>query len=251
MMELANKTIREIALEMPATTKVFQELKIDFCCGGQKNFKDACNNANISPDIVEEKISMMLKDLGEEAKTDFGDEVSPAKLIDFIVEKHHKFTRDEIIRLTPLMDKVARKHSELHPELLEVHKAFTGLCEDLMPHMQKEEFVLFPHIKNLQVAEISNQPAPIPPFGTVNNPIRMMSMEHDTAGDLLKQMRKWSNDFDVPEGACPSYKALYFALEELEKDLHRHIHLENNILFPLAIKMEGKPLGVSAEQELF
>ena len=245
-MELTNKTIREIALEMPATTRVFQELKIDFCCGGHKNFKEACDNANISPDIVKEKISTVLRDMSEEPKNDFGKEVSPAKLIDFIVEKHHKFTRDEIHRLTPLMDKVARKHGDLHPELLEVHKAFTGLCEDLMPHMQKEEFVLFPYIKNLQVAEITNQSAPSPPFGTVKNPIRMMSMEHDAAGDFLKEIRKLTSDFTVPEGACPSYKALYFGLEEFEKDLHRHIHLENNVLFPLAIEMEDKATMVVA-----
>ena len=250
-MELTNKTIREIACEMPVTTKVFEELKIDYCCGGNKKFEEACDNANVAPEDVEEKISTMLQNLEEVPKNEFGEEVSPAKLIEFIVEKHHKFTRDEIVRLTPLMDKVTRKHGELHSELLEVYRAFSGLCEDLMPHMHKEEMVLFPHIKNLQVAEITNQSFPAPPFGTVKNPIQMMNMEHDAAGDFLREIRKCSNDFTLPEGACPSYKALYFGLEELEKDLHRHIHLENNLLFPLAIKMEEKSSGILKAQESY
>ncbi len=239
-MELAQKTIREIALEMPATTRVFEELKIDYCCGGNKNFKEACETANVSPRIVEEKISAVLSDKNERSENDFTDQVSPNKLIDFIVAKHHAFTRDEITRLLPLMDKVARKHGQLHPELLEVKKAFDHLCEDLLPHMHKEELVLFPHIKKLEASEIADLPVPNAPFGTIQNPIRMMNMEHEVAGDLLKAIRKFANDFVPPEDGCPSYKALYFGLEELEKDLHRHIHLENNILFPLAVEMEDR-----------
>lgn len=245
-MELTNKTIREIAVEMPATTKVFQELKIDFCCGGHKGFKEACENANISPELVEEKISNVLKNMEAQPQDYFGEQTSPSKLIDYIVEKHHRFTEDETTRLTPLMEKVARKHGQHHPELHEVQKAFAGLCEDLLPHMEKEEFILFPYIKTLQIAEINNTSAPTPHFGTVKNPIRMMSVEHDAAGDFLKAIRTASKDFVVPEGACPSYRALYFGLEELEKDLHRHIHLENNMLFPLAIEMEEKSLEATA-----
>ena len=246
MMELTDKTIREIAVEAPATTRVFEELKIDYCCGGNIKFKDACENANISPNIVEEKISAVLLNLSQEPTHDFGQEASPAKLIDYIVGEHHTFTKNEIERLFPLMNKVASKHGDRHPELLDVQKAFDGLCRDLIPHMQKEEGVLFPYIRDLQVAEITKVSIPGPPFGTVQNPIRMMNMEHDAAGVMLKEIRTLTTDFAAPDDACPSYKALYFGLEELEKDLHRHIHLENNILFPLAIEMEEKSIATMA-----
>lgn len=245
-MKLADKTIREIALEMPATTRIFEELRIDYCCGGNTNFVAACEKANILPGLVEEKISEVLETTGGQNEDELTEQVSPARLIDLIIEKHHAFTRDEIERLTPLMEKVARKHGERHPELLDLQANFKRLAADLAPHMEREEVVLFPFIKNLEAAQITGSTAPLPPFGTVRNPIRMMSLEHDTAGELLKKMRKVSNDYTPPENACPSFQALYFGLEKLEKDLHRHIHLENNLLFPLAIALEEKFMEAAA-----
>ena len=245
MTDLTDRTIREIAVEMPATTRVFEELKIDYCCGGNKNFLEACEAANLSPDIVKNKITDALKDSDKTSIDDLTHQISPAKLIDLIIEKHHTFAQKEITRLIPLMDKVAGKHGEHHPELLSIQKTFTDLCNDLMPHMQKEEVVLFPYIKNIEASEITNQPASRPPFGTVQNPVRMMQGEHDTAGDFLKQIRKLTNDYKLPEAACPSFQSLYFGLEELERDLHQHIHLENNILFPLAIELEEKVLAAA------
>jgi regulator of cell morphogenesis and NO signaling len=238
MFEIKNKTIREIALEMPATTRVFEELKIDYCCGGNKNFKEACKTADVSPEVVEERIMSLLENKDTASDHDFGAYVSPAKLIDLIVGKHHQFTTTELERLAPLMDKVVRKHGEMHPELKDVQIAFRELADDLIPHLKKEEVVLFPYIKSLEMGEIGGLAVPRPAFGTVQNPIRMMSMEHDAVGGILKKLRRLTNQFTAPEGACPSYKALYFGLEALEKDLHQHIHLENNILFPLAIEME-------------
>ncbi len=242
-MDLTNKTIREIALEMPQTTKIFEELKIDYCCGGNKNLNEACESANVSAEVVAEKISALSAAEGN-SESDFSDQISPSKLIDSIVEKHHVFTRDEFKRLTPLLEKVVGKHAEKHPELNDVKAIFVELSNDLIPHMQKEEMVLFPYIKNLEVSELTGQSVSPPPFGTVQNPIRMMQYEHDNAGDILKRMREQTNDYSTPEGACPSFKALYFGLEELEKDLHHHIHLENNILFPKAVTIEAN--GVEA-----
>ena len=227
-MNLANKTIKEIALEMPAATRVFQELKIDYCCGGGKNFLEACEKAELSSEMVEKKISDALQ------------QVSASKLIDLIVQKHHIFTKNELARLTPLMEKVAGKHGEHYPYLIELKRLFIDLRDELLPHMQKEEFILFPHVKRLEASEIANISVPRPAFGTVTNPIRMMSVEHDSAGDIFREIRRTTSNFTPPADACPSFKALYFGLEELEKDLHQHIHLENNVLFPMSLELENK-----------
>lgn len=237
MNDFTTKTIREIAVSMPATTRIFEEYKIDFCCGGGKNFSDACLIAGVEPEVISEKILSLidknLNGLGDK----YSDETASG-LIDHIVETHHKFTRTEITRLSALMAKVAGKHSENHPELVDLETKFQALCADLEPHMRKEEVVLFPFIKHLEMSAANNLSSPRPPFGTVQNPVRAMMSEHDAAGDILKKMREISNDYLVPDGACPSYQALYFGLDELEKDLHQHIHLENNVLFPMAVKHE-------------
>ena len=238
MQEFATKTIREIALEAPLTTRVFEEYKIDFCCGGRVPFAEACENAGIDPAVMLTKLEAAV----ENAKADgsfTSDERSPSELIEYIVSTHHAFTRDEFARLLPLMDKVAGKHGENHPELFKIQKVLVELAGDLMPHMMKEESVLFPYIQQLETARADRGPVPVPHFGTVQNPVRMMMFEHETAGDLLRLIRMLSSDYAPPEGACPSYKGLYAGIEDLEKDLHRHIHLENNILFPQAIDIEN------------
>jgi regulator of cell morphogenesis and NO signaling len=160
-------------------------------------------------------------------------------LIGYILATHHVFTVEEIERLTPLMAKVVTRHGDGHPELFELQALFSELTDSLIPHMRKEEHVLFPFIVELERAEKAKLPAPVPHFGTVKNPIRMMMAEHDTDGERLKKMRDITGDYSLPEGACPSFTALYAGLEDLERDLHRHIHLENNVLFPAAAALEA------------
>ena len=238
MQNFTTKTVREIAVEAPASVRIFEEYKIDFCCGGGRNFDEACQSAGVPPEIVSEKINRVLSDQSQNYKSP--ETKSASELIDYIVEKHHIFTKSEITRLSALMEKVGRKHGESHPELFELQKSFAELCNELSPHMMKEENVLFPFIKHLEMSDANNLFSPRPPFGTVKNPVRMMMIEHDTAGDILRKMREITKDYALPENACPSFQALYFGLEELEKDLHRHIHLENNVLFPQAVKLEQK-----------
>jgi regulator of cell morphogenesis and NO signaling len=241
------KTIREIALEYPQTTRIFEELKIDYCCcGGRKPLNEACQSAGLDTEFVRQKIENAIDGVEENGKTEFPEHKKTAELADYIVEKHHVFTRDEIARLTPLMEKVCRKHGEQHPELFDIRTAFGALADELTVHMKKEEMVLFPYIKVLAAVVSTNLPVAEPHFKTVRNPVRMMMSEHDAAGDFLRQMREFSNDFTLPDGACPSFAALYFGLEELEKDLHRHIHLENNVLFPQAVVLEEKVFGETA-----
>jgi regulator of cell morphogenesis and NO signaling len=236
MLQVANMTIREIALEAPLTTRVFEEFKIDYCCGGRVPFAEACEQAGIDPKILSGRLEQIMAESA--GNTEFAEFSSQSDLVDHIVSKHHVFTRDEIARLTPLADKVCGKHGEHFPELLEIRDNFRKLGDELLFHMQKEEQVLFPYIKELEVAAEQNKPVNIPHFGTVQNPVRMMMFEHDAAGDILKAMRRLSNDYTTPPDSCPSFKGLYAGLEDLEKDLHRHIHLENNVLFPKAIAAE-------------
>lgn len=238
MHTIATKTIREIALESPATTRIFEEFKIDYCCGGRKSLEEACTNAGLDFQLVANKVGAVLN--GERSTDDANEIVhqSASALIDHIISKHHLFTVGEVERLGPLMEKVCSRHGYLHPELLKLQTIFTALADSLIPHMRKEEVVLFPYIQELERATKANLSAPIPHFGTVANPIRMMMSDHEEDGERLRIMREVSNDYKPPDGACPSFTALYAGLEDLEKDLHRHIHLENNVLFPTAVDLE-------------
>lgn len=239
MQNLTTKTVREIALEMPVTTRVFEEFKIDYCCGGRKIFAEACQNVGANPEIVLEKINKVLA-AGDDGELDWLTTATLCELIDYIEEKHHTFTKHELEHLPPLMEKVARVHGEHHPELLELKDSFQVLCDDLSPHLMKEERVLFPYIRDLEFKHTKGLALSFPPFGTVNHPVRMMMEEHDRDGGILRKMREISNDYTLPEGACPSFTGLYHRLAELERDLHQHIHLENNLLFPKAVELEEK-----------
>jgi len=239
MEQITEMTVREIALAAPATTRVFEEFKIDYCCGGRRSISDACAATGIDPAMLERRIGEVIAIQPDTADRNEPEDLPTLELVDYIIDKHHTFTNNEIARLAPLMEKVALRHGELHPELLELQTIFTALADSLIPHMMKEEHVLFPHIKRLSHAADNNLPAPFAPFITVQNPINMMMMEHDTDGDRLAEMRRLTRDYQLPEGACPSFTALFAGLQDLERDLHRHIHLENNVLFPAAAGLEG------------
>ncbi len=233
----STKTVREYALEIPAATRIFEKLGIDYCCGGDKSLADACAKAGVA---VDEALSSLVTNARSNGT--FADEEwhtsSQAELIAHIVEKHHAFTREELERLEALLTKVCGVHGQSHTELFCIHDQFGRLRRDLEPHMLKEEGVLFPHIIRMEEAAVANQPLPAPPFGTVRNPVRAMMAEHDAAGYILGRMREASSDYTVPADGCISYKTLYSALTALEVDLHQHIHLENNILFPRAVELE-------------
>jgi regulator of cell morphogenesis and NO signaling len=232
-------TVREVALEMPEATRIFERLKIDYCCGGQKPLSEACAAAGVELGNVMQLLEAASQtETGEAAALDF-QRCSLTELINHILDKHHVFTVAEMARLETLTDKVISAHGENHPELRQIGSLFGQLCSDLKPHIFKEEQILFPYIIAMDESANQNRTAPIPPFGTVNNPIRMMMMEHDAAGGILRQLRAASSDYAVPPDGCASYQAFYQGLEAFEQDLHQHIHLENNILFPRAIELEA------------
>lgn len=233
-------TVREIAIQVPESTRLFEKFKIDYCCGGNRPLTEACGSAGVNVDYVIE----MLAEVGQSKPETNGvvsfSDLSLSELITYIVNTHHVFTKDEMNRLEALTGKVIGAHGANHPELIHVGELFHRLCADLRPHMFKEEQVLFPYIVAMEKAAAQNRPNPFAPFGNVNNPVRLMMMEHDMAGEILRELRGLTSDYLVPPDACISYRTLYQALEGFEKDLHQHIHLENNILFPKAVELEAR-----------
>jgi regulator of cell morphogenesis and NO signaling len=236
------QTVREVALSTPAATRVFEKFGIDYCCGGNKPLAQACGEAQIPIQKVIDSIESAARSAQVRQDTPVAEDWSKAALSDLIAHinnTHHKYTREEIARLGPLFDKVCNVHGPSHPELLEIRRDFQALAQELTVHMMKEERVLFPFIERMEEAVIAREPVIPAPFGSVNNPVSMMIHEHDTAGNLLREMRTRSEGYQPPAGACTSYKTLYSALAEFERDLHQHIHLENNILFPRAVELES------------
>jgi regulator of cell morphogenesis and NO signaling len=234
-----SSTVRDLAVEIPGATRIFEKLKIDYCCCGAKSLADACAVAGVKAEDVRQLLEEARR---SQATSDSAMDFQTASLTDlvtYILDQHHLFTKAEMARLEALFEKVCSVHGQNHPELLRGKFLFQSLCADLKPHMFKEEQVLFPYIIRLEEAVSRKQTPSLPPFGTVQNPVRMMMLEHDTAGELLRQLREVSSGYAVPADACISYKTLYEAMEAFEQDLHQHIHLENNILFPRAAEMES------------
>ena len=232
------KTVREVALEFPEATRIFEKFGIDYCCGGNKSLEEACAASNLSVDEVLDSLELAEQTARAKRKDHDWPAEPLADLIAHIIGTHHKYTREEITRLGPLFDKVVSVHGNHHAELQHVRAAFRGLAQELTTHMMKEEAVLFPYIVRLEETVIQREPVLPPPFGSVRNPVAMMMHEHDSAGEALRAMRQASAGYAPPGDACVSYQTLYGALRDFETDLHQHIHLENNILFPRAIEME-------------
>jgi regulator of cell morphogenesis and NO signaling len=233
-------TVRDVAVEFPEATRIFERFGIDYCCGGNKSLEEACAASNLSVEQVLDSLELA-EETARAKQTDRNWQTEPlADLVAHITRTHHKYTREEIARLRPLFDKVCSVHGENHPELQQVRASFQEAAQELTPHMMKEEMLLFPYIVRMEESVIQKEPILPPPFGTVQNPVAMMMREHDSASDALRAMRQASAGYTPPSDACISYQTLYKALAAFETDLHQHIHLENNILFPRAIEMEQK-----------
>jgi regulator of cell morphogenesis and NO signaling len=237
-MNFNNETkVKDIALANPEARQILEDAGVDYCCGGGKSLHDACAHADVSAEEI-------LKRLRENSKLVRPHEKAwtSAPLGDLtrhIREKHHRYVRETIGRIKTLLEKVKAKHGENHPEIAEVQRLFTEVGQEMIMHMQKEEQILFPYIDAVERSTTGSGSLEPPFFQTVKNPIHAMMKEHDSAGDLVKQIRKASGDYTPPTDACTSYNALYQDLREFEADLHQHVHLENNILFPRAVEMEA------------
>jgi regulator of cell morphogenesis and NO signaling len=236
------KNVRDYAIESPQTIPVFEKLGIDFCCGGNRPLDEVCAAANLNLDEVlralETATAEPIRPSDRELRSG-----SLAELISHIVGTHHAYVRAQIPEIERLLEKVHSKHGANHAELTPIRDVFHGLGQELMLHLMKEENILFPYIERMEESVVQREPILPPPFGTVANPVRMMEHEHDDAGAALRSLRKTSGDYTPPADACTSFRALYTALANFEKDLHQHIHLENNVLFPRAQEMETKHQG--------
>lgn len=238
MTVMTAKTVRELAVENPAATRVFERFGIDYCCGGNQALEQACQRAGVSLDEIVDSLEMEEETARAANQVHDWQSEPLSELIVHIKNTHHKYTREETVRLAALLEKVCSVHGKNHPELFEIQSTFDGLAQELATHLMKEEMVLFPYIVRMEEAVIQKEPVLPAPFGSVRNPVAMMEHEHDSAGAALRSIRKASSDFTLPADACVSYQTLYKALAAFEADLHQHIHLENNILFPCAIAME-------------
>jgi regulator of cell morphogenesis and NO signaling len=231
-----SNTVREFAVQIPNAVRLFERLGIDYCCGGGKSLSEACVNAKLA---VDEVLHDLADERPEKSSSDWT-QASLSDLVDHIISRHHVYVKQELPRIAQLLEKVAGKHSEKYPELKELKTLFRAVNQELSSHLMKEETVLFPYVVELERMLQESQRLRPPMFGSVKNPIHMMELEHDSAGDVLKQMREVTGGFTPPENGCFSFQTLYQGLQEFEADLHQHIHLENNILFPRAIALEER-----------
>lgn len=235
-------TIGEIVSHDWRKAEVFKKYGIDYCCGGKRTVTEACLKKGIDPVQVETELEQVSARPTENRNNfnmwelDF--------LIDYIVNNHHRYVKESIPFLRELSHKVSQVHGDFHPELLEIEQHTQAVIEELTMHMRKEEMILFPYIKELVLAKKTAAPLVPPPFGTIVNPIGMMEAEHASAGNALEAIEKLSDQFTPPSYACTSYQVLFAKLKEFQQDLHQHVHLENNILFPKAIGLEAELLNV-------
>ena len=231
------ETLGQIAAKDLRKAEIFKKYGLDFCCGGKKTVKEACAEKDLDVTKIEQELQQADKNPAVRPLP-YGDWPLDF-LADYIVNTHHSYVKKTLPELKMYAAKVSQVHSDRHPELQLIQQLVAEMNNELLAHMIKEEMVLFPYIKELvKAANSPEKPISAAHFGTIQNPIRMMEMEHDIAGRIMQEIRQLSNDYTLPPDACASYSLLYRMLEEFENDLHMHIHLENNILFPNAIAME-------------
>lgn len=235
-------TVSEIAVAQPAAVRVFEQFGIDYCCGGRKPLAEACLERGLDARAV---LAAIAAATGSRPSAERDWATAPlAAICTHIVETHHVYVRRELHRLRVLAEKTAARHGGAHPELGRIRELLDRLGPDLLSHMDREELVLFPYITSLERGPAAAfRPAC---FGSVRHPIRVMVAEHGAAGDAMGEIRQLSGGFTPPAGACPTFCAFYALLAEFEQDLHRHVHLENNVLFPRAIDLEAADQPVSA-----
>jgi regulator of cell morphogenesis and NO signaling len=224
---LLERTVGELVAERPGRSRVFQAFHIDFCCQGGRTLREACEGKRLATDAVVEQLEAELADQSAPARNPAT--LPPDELAAYIVEVHHGFLRDELPRLHAMSERVAQVHGGHTPSLVEMFHVFTALEAELASHMMKEEQVPFPAIRAMSQGK--------PPPGSLETSIASMIHEHEEVGAALARLRELSHGFEPPPDACNTYRALFAGLRDLEEDTHRHVHLENAVLFPAARAM--------------
>lgn len=237
MIDTRQSTIRDIVADDYRAAAIFQKHGIDFCCGGNRPVADACAERGIETSTVFDEIEAALAGPGDAPRFSSWD---LDFLVNYIVTNHHAYVRGAIPTLLAHTRRVAEVHGERHPEVVTIARHFEAVADEMQQHMMKEERILFPAIAALAASAREGRPFARPPFGTVANPIRMMELEHESAGGTMAAIRTLSGNYLPPEDACTTYRVMLKELEAFEADLHRHVHLENNILFPKALGLEQR-----------
>lgn len=237
-MTTATQMVGEIALEQPMSIPVFERFGIEYCCGGRKPLAEACK----LKDVAVEKVIAALEAASRKpvARARDWSKETLANLIVHIVAKHHSYCKGELVRLSGLAIKVTKRHGGRDPELSIIQAKFAQLAEKLTEHLANEEIFVFPLISKLERDSTRSCTAPVESHATVDRPLALLIQDHDDAGSLMAEIRNLSRNFIPPAYACTTYRAFYEGLKEFEQDLHQHVHLENNILFPRAIKLEAR-----------
>lgn len=233
-----HQIIGKLVAEDYRTASVFKKFGIDFCCQGNRTIADACSAKQI--DTVK-----VIHDLEFAIQHDENNPVDYASwsldlLLDYIEKKHHRYVEKTIVTLQPYLKKICKVHGENHSELFQINDLFNESARELTTHMKKEEFVLFPYVRKMVKAEEQGFKLDLPQFGNVQNPTEMMMNEHNTEGERFREISRLSDGYTPPRYACNTYLVAFALLKEFEADLHLHIHLENNILFPKVVELEGK-----------
>lgn len=228
--------IGKIVAENYKAASVFKSYNIDFCCNGNRSIAAASKEQNIDENVLVQQLSEILNSK-QEADIDFKT-WSIDLLADYIEKKHHRYIRTKIPEITPYLDKITDVHGSSHPELYEIQELFAQSANDLTAHIKKEESIIFPYVRDMVERKTNGEKLIKPSFGSVENPIKTMHIEHDNEGVRFRRISELSNNYETPADGCGTYRVTLSLLKEFEDDLHRHIHLENNILFPAAIEYE-------------
>ncbi len=238
-MNISEKSnIGKIVAENYRFATVFKTAGIDFCCNGNRTIAEACEEMKIDTQNLLDKLTQAA---GNTVDSNVDYRTWPLDLLaDYIEKTHHRYVEQKAAEITPYLEKVARVHGGNHPELIEIERLFHESVQELTAHMKKEELMLFPFIRNMVKAQLNGEPLPKSLFGEVKNPIASMMAEHDNEGERFRQISALSDDYTPPADGCNTYRVTFALLKEFEEDLHKHIHLENNILFPAAIELEKK-----------
>lgn len=236
-MEINEKSIiGEIVAHNYRYASLFKIFDIDYCCNGNKTIEEAAKEKNLD---VSEFVEQLIFSLGISNQDELLFNKWPIdQLAEHIEKKHHRFVEKSISELKPYLEKICKVHGAEHPELFEINSLFNKAAAELTAHMKREELVLFPYIKKMNQSANNGEKIKQAHFGSIENPIEMMKHDHTEEGERFRKIKTLSNGYVAPQDACNTYKVTFALLKEFEDDLHLHIHLENNILFPKAIKME-------------
>ena len=231
-----NQIIGDLVANDYRAASVFKKYGIDFCCQGNRTINDACEKKNVDTKSVLNDLNTAIQKQGDNA-VDY--KSWPMDLLaDYIEKKHHRYVQDKTLEIQPYLDKICRVHGDRHPELLKIQESFNASAGELAAHMKREELILFPFIRKMVKTKQENSTIEKPHFGSVEDPINMMMEDHFIEGERFREIAEMSNNYTPPEDACNTYRVTFALLNEFEQDLHLHIHLENNILFPQPIAAE-------------